>query len=104
MRNKLIILLTITCLPALPSCNSKKYTKENPDSFCQKYLDNGEAMELRDWLFDEKSTLGELQTNEKSIEFANEPYMLGAVNISGFYIDEALCRNARRPDNSRTVN
>jgi len=83
-----IILLAFWYAVYTVGCNNKKFTTDNPDPFCQRFLDSGEAKELRDWLYDGKSTLGVLQTNDKSVKFANVPYRMGAVNIYGFDIDE----------------
>jgi len=46
------------------SCQSEEYSTENPGPFCINLLADGNPQELKSWLYDGKSVLGELQTNK----------------------------------------
>tara|TARA_R110001599_G_scaffold351710_1_gene584337 strand:+ start:54 stop:470 length:417 start_codon:yes stop_codon:yes gene_type:complete len=82
--NKIIVLLFIVFLAG---CSNGGYTLENPDDFCKKMLIENNPKELKAWLYDGKSTLGEIQTNSESILLANKAYASGAVNIFGVDIE-----------------
>mgnify|MGYP000117165964 CR=1 FL=1 len=82
--NKIIVLLL---LAFLTGCSNGGYTSENPDDFCKRMLLESNPEELKVWLYDGKSTLGEIQTNSESISLANKAYKSGAVNIFGVDIE-----------------
>ncbi|NEQ46354.1 MAG: hypothetical protein F6K00_23550 [Leptolyngbya sp. SIOISBB] len=63
------------------------YSTENPDEFCREILSTGDPKEVRNWLNDRENTLGELQTNEASVDFITVGYEAGAKTIYAVEID-----------------
>jgi hypothetical protein len=82
--NKIIVLIFVVFLAG---CSDGGYTLENPDDFCNRMLTENNPEELKVWLYDGKSTLGEIQTNSESISLADKAYNSGAVNIFGVDIE-----------------
>ena len=80
--------LTLLMVISHMSCAEGSFTTENPDDFCKELLATGNPKELKSWLYDNKSTLGELQSNEESIKLANSAYEAGALNIFGIELEE----------------
>ncbi len=78
--------ILLPLLVSLAACGGG-YTLENPDDFCKELLANNNPQELKTWLYDGKSTLGEMQTNEKSVSLANKAYEAGAINIYGIDLE-----------------
>lgn len=64
-----------------------RYSKENPDPFCEELMAEGDPQELRAWLFGSENTLGEMDTDE-SVRLAEAAYSAGAKFIYAVEIDE----------------
>jgi len=59
------------------------YSSKNPDDYCKTLLEENNPVELKEWLYDGKSTLGEIETNKDSVKLVEEAYIAGAKKIYG---------------------
>jgi hypothetical protein len=64
-------------------------TKEQNDEFCLNLIQNTESAEVKPWLQDDSKsrTLGILEGTEESIEFIQEVFDRGAVQVFAVEID-----------------
>ena len=63
------------------------YSNENSDTFCKELLETGDPQEVREWIYQGDSSLGELPHDE-SVALAEKIYQAGAVHLYGVEIEE----------------